>query len=154
MTEFFISNNGDTSHSDLSLLTKVAFTITRSIPLFHLLQSPILLVLQDHHPWQFLACWTHLLNFKKGTKRDLPVYPTFKNEYYNTFCHSFHATTRAQGLRDILIPKCHLNHSDNSAQLLLTEQQAFMYYVQVVSLQTKRGKEQRRNSRMMHNESL
>ena len=83
-----------------------------------------------------------LLSFKKGTKRDLSAYPTFKNEkYYDTFHCSSHATARVQGLGEILDPRIHPKHSNISAQLLFSEQQCFMYSVLVATFQMKRGKE-------------
>ena len=145
MAEFYINNNGEITESDLFLLTKVDFDhfkINSTLP-----HSPI-----THTPGPTRTPSTvilgmsnsqiALINFKKKTKRDLSAHPTFKSEkYYGTFHCSFHATTRAQGLGDILDPKFCPKHSNTSAQLLFSEQQPFMYSVLVVPLQTGRGKE-------------
>ena len=49
-------------------------TITRSILLFHLLPSPILLVLPDHHPWKFLACQTLKSHFSTSRRELRKIY--------------------------------------------------------------------------------
>ena len=145
IAEFYINSNADTSDSDLSLLTKANFSHYK----IHstLLPSPI-----AHTPGPTRSpsmaisgisdCQVALLNFKKGTNRDLSAYLTFKSEkYYDTFCHSFHAPARAQGLGNILDSNFCPKPSDTSAQLLFSEQEFFMYSVLVVTLQTERGKE-------------
>ena len=117
MAEFYINNNGDITDSSLSLLTKVDFNHFKINSM--LLPSPITpgptrspaMVISGMSDSQIT-----LIDFKKGTKRDLSIYPTFKSEkYYDTFHLSFHATTRAQGIGDILDPKFYPKHSDTSA---------------------------------------
>ena len=149
MAEFYIRHNGDVSASLYS--PKQTLTITRSILFFCPLQfaqtpgparSPSMLIsgtLEMSGMSDFQVC---LLKFKKGAKRDLSTYHTFKNEEFcNSFFYSFHTTARAQGLGDMLDPKFHAKHSDTSAQLLVGEQQSFMYSVLVVTLPTKSEKE-------------
>ena len=140
IAEFYINNNGDITDSDLSLLSKldsIHFKINST-----LLPSPITHTPgPTRSPSMAIPCMSlsqiALINFKKGSKRDLSVYPTLKSEkYYDTFHHSFHPTTKAQDLGDLLNPKFHPIHISTSAQLLFSEPQTFMYSVLVVTLQT------------------
>ena len=137
MTEVYIINNGDID-SDLSLLTMADCNHYKIHPT--LLHSPIANTPKRSSSMvasAMLDSQVTLLNFMNGTKRDLSAYPTFKSEnYYNSFCHSFHATPRVQGLGDIVNPKFHPKQSDTSAQLLFCEQQCFMYSVLGLTLQT------------------
>ena len=109
MAKFYINNNGDITDSALSLLTKADFNhfnINSTLP-----PSPITHAAGAARPLSKAILGMSnsqitIINFKKGAKRDLCTYPTFKSEkYYDTFCHSFHITARAQGLGGILNPK-------------------------------------------------
>ena len=63
---------------------------------------------------------TALNNFKKGTKRDAPFYPIFKNDkYYDTFQRSFLANLKAQGLYDVADP----DHDSDSGDIYEQESQ-------------------------------
>ena len=85
MAEFFISNNGDISDSNLSLLSRVDFNhykINSTLPPSLIAYTPgptkssstALLFMSDSQ--------VTLLSFKKGTKRDLTAYPIFKSKQY------------------------------------------------------------------------
>ena len=66
-----------------------------------------------------------LNNFKKGTKRDALVYPSFKNDlYYGTFQRSFLATIKAQGLYDVADPDFDPYDGDQYDQQLFQEKQS------------------------------
>ena len=79
-------------------------------------------------------------NFKKGTKRDVTAFPTFKNEkYYDSLHCAFCGTTKAQEVGNITGPDSCSKCSDIHAQLLFVEQQSFMYSAQVISVQTQQG---------------
>ena len=145
MAEFYINNNGEITDSNLSSLTKVDFNlfkINSVLPPSPITHTPG----PTRTPSMAILCMANsqitLINFKKGTKRDLSANPTFKSEkYYDTFCCSFHTAARAKGLGDILDPKFLPKHSNTSAQWLFNEQQSFMYSVLVVTPQTERGKD-------------
>ena len=48
---------------------------------------------------------SQLLNFRRGIKRDIPAYPTLKNEkYYESFKRSVLVTVRAHDCEEILQP--------------------------------------------------
>ena len=61
---------------------------------------------------------------------------------------------RAQDLGDILDPQFHQMHRKTSAELLFGVQQSFMYSVQVLTLQTERGRNSPTNFRMMPSKSM
>ena len=51
------------------------------------------------------SCSSQLLNFKRGTKRDISAYPTLKDEkYYESFKRSVLVTARAHNCEEILQP--------------------------------------------------
>ena len=53
------------------------------------------------------SCSSHLLNFKRGIKRDISAYPTLKDEkYYESFKRSVSVTARAHDCEEILQPTC------------------------------------------------
>ena len=140
MAEFYINNNGEITDSNLSSLTKVDFNhfkINSALPPSPITHTPG----PTRTPSMAILCMSNsqitLINFKKGTKRDLSANPTFKSEKY---CYSFHTAARTQGLGDILDPKFHPKHSNTSTELLFNEQQSFMCSVLVVTRQTERGK--------------
>ena len=85
---------------------------------------------------------TALYNFKKGTKRDVSVYPIFKNaKYYDTFQRSFLAKLKAQGLYDVADPDHDPENGDIYEKELFKGTQSFVYSVLVTSLQTEKGRE-------------
>ena len=85
---------------------------------------------------------TALNNFKKGTKRDASVYSIFKNDkYYDTFQRSFLANLKAQGLYDVADPDHDPENGDTDEKELFKGKQSFVYSVQVISLQTEKGRE-------------
>ena len=122
MAEFYISNNGDITDYDLSLLTKADFDhfkINSDLPPSPITHTPGLTTSPSMAILGMSDSQIALINFKKETKRDLSTYPTFKSEkYYATFYCSFHTTTSAQGVGDILDPKFYPKQGDASAQLL------------------------------------
>ena len=111
MTKFFISNNGDSTDSNLSLLTRVEFNhyqINSTLPPYPIAHTPGPASAPSRALFGMSNSQVSLLIFKKGTKRDLTAYPIFKSEkYYDTFCHSFYKTAKAQGLGEIVSSKCH-----------------------------------------------
>ena len=154
MAEFYINKNGDITHSNLYLLAKADFN-------YYKIHSTLLPSLITHTPGPTRSLFTvvsgmsnshvTLLNCKKGTKRDLSAYLTCRSEKYNDSSHhSFHATTRAQGLGDILDPK----GTPTTAELLSSEQQSFRYSVLAVLSILKEERNSPKNSRMMPSESL
>ena len=85
---------------------------------------------------------TALNNFKKGTRRDAPAYPIFKNDlYYDTFQGSFLAVIKAQGLYDVADPDHDNNDYNQYDKELFKEKQFYVYSVLVTSLQTEKGGE-------------
>ena len=82
-----------------------------------------------------------LTAFKKGTKRDVMAYETFKDErYYDTFWRTFKTTAKAQGLSNVLDFKYKPPINDTYAQELFQEQQIFLYSVLVRIIQTDQGR--------------
>ena len=108
MVQFFISNNGEITDSNLSLVTRVNFNhykINSTLPPSPIARTPG----PTRSPSMALSGMSDsqisLNNFKKGTKRDLSAYPIFKSEeYYDTFHCSFYPTTKAQDMGTLSTP--------------------------------------------------
>ena len=158
MAKFFISNNGHISYSNLSLLTRADFNhykINSTLPHSPSTNTPstartpstTVLVMSDSQ--------IALLNFKNGTKRDLTGYPIFKSKkYYDTICHSFYVTAKAQGLGNIVNSTFHPKTWQLLCSTAINEQQSFMYSILVVTLKPERERNSPRNMKAMLNKSL
>ena len=114
------ANNGYITDSSLSLFNKVDvnhYKIHCTLPPSPIAHTPSMVISAPSMVNSGMSdSQVTLLNIKKGTKRDLSAYHSFKSEkYFDTFHHAFHATTRAQGLGDILDSKFYPKHSDTSA---------------------------------------
>ena len=75
------------------------------------------------------SCSSQLLNFKRGIKRDIFVYPTLKDEkYYESFKRSVLVTARAHDCEEILQPTFRPRGDADSLELF-TLKNEFMYRV-------------------------
>ena len=73
------------------------------------------------------SCSTQLLNFKRGIKRDISVYPTLKDEkYYDSFKRSVLVTTSAHDCEEILQPTFRPRGDADSLELFRLKND-FMY---------------------------
>ena len=75
------------------------------------------------------SCSSQLLNFKRGIKRDISVYPTLKDEkYYESFKRSVLVTARAHDCEEILQPTFRPRGDADSLELFRLKND-FMYSV-------------------------
>ena len=75
------------------------------------------------------SCSSQLLNFKRGIKRDISAYPTFKDEkYYESFKRSVLVTARAYDCEEILQPTFRPRGDADSLELFRLKND-FMYSV-------------------------
>ena len=75
------------------------------------------------------SCYSQLLNFKRGIKRDISANPTLKHEkYYESFKRSVLVTARAHDCEEILQPT-YRPRSDADSLELFTLKNDFMYSV-------------------------
>ena len=75
------------------------------------------------------SCSSQLLNFMRGIKRDISVYPTLKDKkYYKSFNRSVLVTARAQDCEEILQPTLRTRRDADSLELIRLKND-FMYSV-------------------------